>query len=76
MFEKLLNNKKIGSVKCIIWGNGQIIYQKNFGYRNPETYEIMSSTLKEIFFKKLNYTVKQRRFCCFFWRFQIFNLFS
>ena len=37
MFKKLIDNKKLGGVNCIIWKDGQVIYQESHGYRNLET---------------------------------------
>lgn len=42
MFKKLLDNKKLGGVNCLIWRDGQVIYQESHGYKNLETYEIMT----------------------------------
>ena len=42
MFKKLIDNKKLGGVICLIWKDGQIIYQESEGYRNLETYEPMT----------------------------------
>jgi CubicO group peptidase (beta-lactamase class C family) len=42
MFEKLIDNKKLGGVNCTIWKNGQVIYQESQGYKNLETYELMT----------------------------------
>jgi CubicO group peptidase (beta-lactamase class C family) len=42
MFKKLIDNKKLGGVNCIIWKDGQVIYQESFGYKNLETYELMT----------------------------------
>ena len=42
MFEKLLDNKKLGGINCIIWKNGQVIYQESHGYKNLETHELMT----------------------------------
>ncbi len=47
MFEKLIANKKLGGINCIIWKDGQIIYQESHGYKNLETHELM--TLDTIF---------------------------
>ena len=42
MFKKFIDNKKLGGVNCIIWKDGQVIYQESLGYRNMETYELMT----------------------------------
>jgi CubicO group peptidase (beta-lactamase class C family) len=39
MFKKLIENKKIGGVNCMIWQDGQILYQESEGYKNLETKE-------------------------------------
>ncbi|HEY6976062.1 MAG TPA: serine hydrolase domain-containing protein [Chitinophagaceae bacterium] len=47
MFKKLIDNKKLGGVSCIIWKDGQVVYQESHGYKNLETCELM--TLDTIF---------------------------
>jgi CubicO group peptidase (beta-lactamase class C family) len=42
MFEKLIGNKKLGGVVCMIWKDGQVVYQDSQGYRDLETYELMT----------------------------------
>jgi CubicO group peptidase (beta-lactamase class C family) len=42
MFEKLIDNKKLGGMNCIIWKDGQVIYQESHGYKNLETSELMT----------------------------------
>jgi CubicO group peptidase (beta-lactamase class C family) len=42
MFKKLIDNKKLGGVNCIIWKDGQIIYEESQGYKNLETRELMT----------------------------------
>jgi CubicO group peptidase (beta-lactamase class C family) len=42
MFKKLIENKKIGGVNCIIWQDGQILYQESEGYKNLETKELLT----------------------------------
>ncbi len=42
MFKKLIDNKKLGGVICLIWKDGQVIFQESQGYRNLETYELMT----------------------------------
>jgi CubicO group peptidase (beta-lactamase class C family) len=43
MFKKLIENKKLGGVTCMIWKDGQVVYQDSQGYRNLETYELMTT---------------------------------
>jgi CubicO group peptidase (beta-lactamase class C family) len=42
MFKKLIDNKKLGGVVCMIWKDGQVVYQDSQGYRDLETYELMT----------------------------------
>ncbi|MCB0705192.1 MAG: beta-lactamase family protein [Saprospiraceae bacterium] len=42
MFEKFIAAKKIGGINCLIWKNGQIEFQKSYGYKNLETRELMT----------------------------------
>ena len=42
MFQKFIDNKKLGGINCIIWKDGQIVYQESCGYRNLETHEAMT----------------------------------
>jgi CubicO group peptidase (beta-lactamase class C family) len=42
MFKKFIDNKKLGGVCCMIWKEGQVIYQEIQGYRNLETHEPMT----------------------------------
>ncbi len=42
MFEKFIDNKKLGGINCLIWKDGQVIYQESCGYRNLETHELMT----------------------------------
>jgi CubicO group peptidase (beta-lactamase class C family) len=42
MFKKLIDNKKLGGVTCMIWKDGQVVYQDSQGYRNLETCELMT----------------------------------
>lgn len=42
MFQKLIDNKKLGGVNCTIWKDGQVIYQESQGYKNLETRELMT----------------------------------
>jgi hypothetical protein len=39
MFKKLIDNKKLGGAICLIWKDGQIVFQENQGYRNMDTHE-------------------------------------
>jgi CubicO group peptidase (beta-lactamase class C family) len=43
MFKKLIENKKIGGVNCIVWQDGQILYQECEGYKNLETKELLTT---------------------------------
>jgi len=43
MFKKLIENKKIDGVNCMIWQDGQILYQESDGYKNLETKELLTS---------------------------------
>jgi len=43
MFKELIENKKIGGVNCLIWQDGQILYQQTEGYKNLETKEWLTS---------------------------------
>jgi len=42
MFKKIIENKKIGGVNCILWQDGQILYQESDGYKNLETKELLT----------------------------------
>jgi len=42
MFKKLIDNKKLGGVNCLIWKDGQVIYQQSYGNKNLETCELMT----------------------------------
>jgi CubicO group peptidase (beta-lactamase class C family) len=42
MFKKLIDSKKLGGVICMIWKDGQVIYQESQGYRNMDTHELMT----------------------------------
>ncbi|HMH20359.1 MAG TPA: serine hydrolase domain-containing protein [Puia sp.] len=42
MFKKLIENKKIGGINCILWQDGQILYQESDGYKNMETKELLT----------------------------------
>ena len=39
MFKKIIENKKLGGVNCMLWQDGQILYQESEGYKNLETHE-------------------------------------
>lgn len=47
MFDKFINNKKLGGINCLIWKDGQILLQESYGYKNLETQESM--TLDSLF---------------------------
>jgi CubicO group peptidase (beta-lactamase class C family) len=42
MFKKFIENKKIGGVNCILWQDGEILYQESDGYKNIETKELLT----------------------------------
>src|SRR6476660_4750834 len=42
MFKQLIDSKKLGGINCIIWKDGQVIYEESHGYKNLETYELMT----------------------------------
>jgi CubicO group peptidase (beta-lactamase class C family) len=42
MFKKFIDNKKLGGVNCLIWQDGQILYQETDGYKNLETKELLT----------------------------------
>jgi CubicO group peptidase (beta-lactamase class C family) len=42
MFKKFIDNKKLGGVNCVIWKDGNILYQESQGYMNLETCESMT----------------------------------
>ena len=42
MFKEFIENKKIGGVNCLIWQDGQILYQQCEGYKNLETKESLT----------------------------------
>lgn len=43
MFKRFIENKKLGGVNCIIWKDGQVIYQDTCGYKNLETKELLTT---------------------------------
>jgi CubicO group peptidase (beta-lactamase class C family) len=43
VFKNFINNKKLGGFNCLIWKDGQIVYQESHGYRNLETHEPMTT---------------------------------
>ena len=47
MFKKFIDNKKLGGINCIIWQDGEVLYQDSYGCRNPDTNE--SVTIDTIF---------------------------
>ncbi len=42
MFESFIENKKIGGINCLVWKNGQTLYQRSFGYKDLESGELMT----------------------------------
>lgn len=42
MFDKFINNKKLGGINCLIWKDEQILLQDSYGYKNLETKELMT----------------------------------
>ena len=42
MFKTLLDNHKLGGLNCLLWKDGQIVYQESSGYKNLETREPMT----------------------------------
>lgn len=42
MLKKLIDNKKLGGVNCLIWKDGRVVYQESQGYMNMETHELMT----------------------------------
>lgn len=42
MFKKLLADKKLGGLNCMLWKDGQVIYQESSGYKNLDTHESMT----------------------------------
>jgi len=43
MFKKFIDNKKLGGVNCIVFKDGQVIYQESCGYKNLKTHELMTN---------------------------------
>lgn len=43
MFEKLIDNKKLGGASCIIWKNGQVLYQDSHGLKKMESNDPMTT---------------------------------
>lgn len=37
MFEKFIKTKKLGGINCLIWKNGQVLFQESYGYKNLVT---------------------------------------
>ncbi|PWU03532.1 MAG: hypothetical protein C5B52_03170 [Bacteroidetes bacterium] len=42
MFNEFIENKKLGGVNTLIWKEGQVIYQESEGYKNLESFELMT----------------------------------
>ena len=42
MFKKFLDEKKFGGLNCLIWKDGEVIYQESEGFKNLETQELMT----------------------------------
>ena len=42
MFKKLIDNKKLGGITCLIWQDGKVLYQETEGYKNLETRELLT----------------------------------
>ncbi len=42
MFKKFVDNKKLGGVNCLIWKDGQVVYQESHGYKDLETHELVA----------------------------------
>jgi CubicO group peptidase (beta-lactamase class C family) len=42
MFKKLIDDKKLGGINCVIWKDGHVIYQESHGHKNLETSELMT----------------------------------
>lgn len=47
MFDKFINNKKLGGINCLIWKDEQILLQESYGHKNLKTKELM--TLDSLF---------------------------
>jgi len=45
MFKKLIDNKKLCGINCLIWKDGHVIYEESHGYKNLETCELMTSDM-------------------------------
>jgi CubicO group peptidase (beta-lactamase class C family) len=43
MFEKFIENKKLGGVNCLLWKDGRVIYEESCGFKNMETLEPMGA---------------------------------
>lgn len=39
MLKQIINSKKLGGVNCVVWKDGQVVYQESHGFRNLETCE-------------------------------------
>ena len=42
MFEKFIENEKLGGINCLIWKNGQLVFQESFGYMDLATKKPMT----------------------------------
>lgn len=41
MLEKYIHKQTLGGINCCVYKNGQMIYQKSFGYKNLDTSELL-----------------------------------
>ncbi|MCB0641369.1 MAG: serine hydrolase, partial [Phaeodactylibacter sp.] len=37
MLQSFIENKKLGGINCLIWKDGQIVWEASYGYQNLET---------------------------------------
>lgn len=42
MFEKLIDSKKIGGINCLIWQDGQVLFQESYGVKNLVSEDLMT----------------------------------
>jgi len=42
MFKQFIENKKLGGINCILWQDGEILFQECEGYKNLETKELLT----------------------------------
>jgi len=42
MFNKFIDSKKLGGLNCLIWKDGQVLYQESEGFRNLDSFEPMT----------------------------------